>query len=220
MIEAVLLDVDGTLVDSNALHAEAWQRTFAHFGIDVSFEAALRQLGKGGDQLIPVFVPKEKLDELQKPLEEYRKELFKREYLNRVQPFPCVRELVEKLRDSGKKVTVASSAKGEELEHYEKITHIGDLIGKETTSEDAERTKPYPDIFAAALRKMKVPAERAVSVGDTPYDAEASGKIGIRTVGVESGGWSAEDLRKAGCVEVYRDVSELLARFEESILAR
>ncbi len=219
MVEAVLLDVDGTLVDSNALHAEAWQRTFAHFGIDVSFEQALRQLGKGGDQLIPVFVPKERLEELQKPLEEYRKELFKREYLDKVKPFPKVRELVAKIRESGKKVAIASSAKGEELQHYEKIADIEDLVEKEATSEDAQQSKPHPDIFAAALKKLGVSGEQAVSLGDTPYDAEASGKIGIRTVGVESEGWSAEDLRKAGCVEVYKDAADLLARFEESILA-
>ncbi len=219
MIEAVLLDMDGTLVDSNALHAEAWQRTFAHFGFDVSTEQAFRQLGKGGDQLISVFVPKERLDELEKPIETYHKELFMREYIGRVKPFPKVRALLERIKENGRKVAIASSAKGDELERYEKLAEIDGLVDKETTSEDAEQSKPHPDIFAAALQRVHVPAERAVSVGDTPWDAEASGKLGLRTVGVLSGGWNEDGLRKAGCVEVYRDVAELLERFNDSLLA-
>jgi beta-phosphoglucomutase-like phosphatase (HAD superfamily) len=218
LIKAVLLDVDGTLVDSNAYHAEAWQRAFAQHGIDLPFERIFRQLGKGGDQLIPVFVPKEKLDQLQKPLEKLHGEIFKREYLGKVRPFPQVRELVARMRADGKKIAIASSGKEDEIEHYKKLTGIEDLVEKESKSGDVEQTKPHPDIFAVALRKLGMPAASSVALGDTPWDAEACGKLKLRIIGLTSGGWSEEDLRAAGCAEVYRDTADLLAHYDTSLL--
>jgi HAD superfamily hydrolase (TIGR01509 family) len=220
MLKAVLLDVDGTLVDSNALHAEAWERSFAHFGFQVDFYAALRQIGKGGDQLLPIFIPEEQLATMGKAVEQYRKELFEREYLTYVRPFPQVRQLVERMLDAGLQVAIASSASKAELQSYKKIARIDDLIVEETTSQDAEQSKPHPDIFAAVLERLGVNATEAVSIGDTPYDAEASMRAGVRIVGVTSGGWSQQDLQRAGCVEVYRNVTDLLAHFDRSILGR
>ena len=216
-LKAVLLDMDGTLIDSNGLHAESWQRAFAEFGIDVSFETALRQIGKGGDQLLPVFVPEDQVETTGKAIEKFRKELFEREYLSRVKPFPKVRELLERMKDAGLKIAMASSAGKEELQTYKKIANIDDLVEEETTSEDTEKSKPHPDIFAAALERVGVDAGEAVSLGDTPYDAESSTKCGVRAVGVTSGGWPAADLRQAGCVEVYKDAADLLANFDTSI---
>jgi HAD superfamily hydrolase (TIGR01509 family) len=219
-VKAVLLDMDGTLIESNALHAESWQRAFAEFGIEVSFDTALRQIGKGGDHLLPVFVPKEKVETTGKAIEKFRKELFEREYLSRVKPFPKVRQLVERMKDAGLTIAMASSAGKEELQRYKKIANIDDLVEEETTSEDAENSKPSPDIFAAALKRVGMHAGEAISLGDTPYDAEASTQCGIRTVGVTSGGWSREDLLDAGCSEVYEDAADLLANFDRSLFGK
>ena len=216
--KAILLDMDGTLVDSNALHAESWQRAFAQFGIEVSFDTALHQIGKGGDHLLPVFVPKDQVETVGKAIEKFRKELFEREYLSRVKPFPKVRQLIERMKDAGLQIAMASSAAKDELQKYKKIAQIDDLVEEETTSEDAENSKPSPDIFAVALKRVGVEASEAVSLGDTPYDAEASTKCGVRTIGVTSGGWSKQDLERAGCIEVYADAADLLAHFDTSVL--
>ncbi len=220
MVEAILCDIDGTLVDSNHLHAKAWQDAFAAMNIDVSFEEALSQIGKGGDQLIPVFVPDWKVSAVEEPLKAYRKFVFQTDYLHEVKPFPKVRELLLRLKDAGIRLSLASSASTEDLKTYKKIANMEDLIEESSSSDDAERSKPHPDIFSATLKKLGVPADRAIALGDTPYDAEAAGKCGLRTIGLTSGGWSAEDLMKAGCVEVYSGVAELLDRFESSALMR
>ncbi len=220
MIKAVIFDVDGTLVDSVDLHARAWQEAFAHFGKHFDFERVRSQIGKGGDQLMPVFLSEEELEEFGEELEEYRGELFKREYLPLVKAFPAVRELFRRVKDEGLSVALASSAKGDELKTYKKLARIEDLVEEETSSDDAEKSKPHPDIFEAALEKLEDvrPAE-AVVVGDTPYDAEAASKAGIKTVGLLSGGFPEEDLRAAGCVRIYRDAADLLANYDTSPLA-
>ena len=220
MIKAVIFDVDGTLVDSVDLHARAWQEAFAHFGKRFDFERVRYQIGKGGDQLMPVFLSKEELEEFGEKLEEYRGDLFKRVYLPKVEGFPAVRELFQRIKAGGLRIALASSAKGDELETYKKIAHIEDLVEEETSSDDAEKSKPHPDIFEAALERLgDTRPEEAVVVGDTPYDAEAAGKAGLRTVGLLSGGFPEEDLRAAGCVQVYRDAADLLANYEASPLA-
>jgi len=221
VIKAVIFDVDGTLVDSVDLHARAWQEAFAHFGKHFDFERVRYQIGKGGDQLMPVFLSGRELEEFGEELEEYRGELFKREYLPRVKGFPAVRELFRRVRDEGLKVALASSAKGDELKTYKRLARIEDLVEEETSADDAEKSKPHPDIFKAALEQLgDVRPSEAVVVGDTPYDAEAAGKIGLRTVGLLSGGFPEEDLRAAGCEPVYRDAADLLANYDTSPLAR
>ncbi len=219
MIEAILCDIDGTLVDSNHLHAKAWQDAFAGLGLEVGFEEAWSQIGKGGDQLMPVFVPDWKLSAVEKPLEAYRKFLFQTDYLHQVKPFPRVREFLLHLKDSGVRLALASSASEEDLKVYKKIANMEDLIEESSSSDDAARSKPYGDIFAATLKKLGLPADRAIALGDTPYDAEAAGKCGLRTIGVTCGGWAEADLRQAGCVAVYRDVAELLDQYDKSPLA-
>ena len=220
MIKAVIFDVDGTLIDSVDLHARAWQEALAHFGKQFDFERVRYQIGKGGDQLMPVFLTQDELDEFGEKLEEYRGKLFKREYLSRVKAFPAVRELFQRVLDEGLQTALASSAKADELKTYKKIAHIEDLVEEETSSDDAEKSKPHPDIFEAALSRLgdMRPAE-AVVVGDTPYDAEAAGKAGLQTIGLLSGGFPEEDLRAAGCITIYRDPADLLANYEASPLA-
>ncbi len=219
MPKAVIFDIDGTLVDSVDLHASAWVDTFRHFGLDVSHDAVRSQIGKGGDQLMPVFVPREMLEECGEEIEKFRSDLFKREYLPKVRAFPGVRELFERIRAAGQTVVLASSCKEDELEHYEEIAGVKDLVQAATTSSDAERSKPHPDIFQAALERIApVTAAEAVVVGDSPYDAEAAAKAGLRTVGVLCGGFPEKDLRAAGCVAVYRDPEDLLRHYDRSPL--
>lgn len=220
MIKAVIFDIDGTLVDSVDLHARAWQEAFKHFGREIEFAEVRQQIGKGGDQLLPVFFSKEELVRFGKEMEEYRGRLFKREYMPRVRPFPQVRELFERIRRDGTRIALASSAKEDELKTYKKIAHIEDLIEEETSSDDAEKSKPHPDIFQAALKFLDVAPEEAIVVGDTPYDAEAAGKAHLRTIGVLCGGFPETQLRNAGCIDIYRDPADILANYSASLLAR
>jgi HAD superfamily hydrolase (TIGR01549 family) len=220
VIKAVIFDVDGTLVDSVDLHARAWQEAFAHFGKQVKYERVRSQIGKGGDQLLPVFFSKKELDEFGEELEKYRGELFKRDYLPRVKAFPSVRELFERIKRDGLALALASSAKQEELSAYKRIANIEDLVEEETSADDAEKSKPHPDIFEAALERLDdIKPSEAIVVGDTPYDAEAAGKAGIKTIGFLSGGFPEEDLRATGCIRIYRDATDLLAHYDSSPLA-
>jgi HAD superfamily hydrolase (TIGR01549 family) len=221
MIKAVIFDIDGTLVDSVDLHARAWQETFRHFGKEIPYERVRHQIGKGGDQLMPVFFSKEELAEIVEEMEKYRGELYKRDYLPRVRAFPGVRDLFLKIRDEGKRLALASSAKEEELGAYKKIADIEDLVEEETSADDADKSKPHPDIFEAALERLgDVRAHEALVVGDTPYDAEAAGKIDLQTIGVLCGGFPRQELIAAGCRQIFDDPADFLARYEESLVAK
>jgi HAD superfamily hydrolase (TIGR01509 family) len=220
IIKAVIFDIDGTLVDSVDLHAESWARTFSHFGYDVP-EADVRfQIGKGGDQLLPQMLGQGTADDKGPAMADFRADLFKREYLSRVRPFPQVPDLFRHIRAQGQRIALASSAKGDELQTYKEIAGITDLVDAETSSDDAEKSKPYPDIFAAALERLGLPPEQVMVVGDTHYDAEAAGKAGIASVGLLCGGFPESVLRKAGCIAIYRDPAALLAGYAASPLAR
>jgi HAD superfamily hydrolase (TIGR01509 family) len=219
-LKAVVFDVDGTLIDSVDVHAQAWVDAFAEFGHAVRFGDVRRQIGKGGDQLMPVFLSKAEIDRFGEELEERRGALFKERYLHRIKPFPGVRELFQRMIADGKAIALASSAKEDELAQYKKIANIADLIDVETSSDDAEKSKPHPDIFRAALAKLDIAEPgRVLVVGDTPYDAEAAARAGLRTVGLLCGGWSEDELRWAGCVAVFRDPADILARYAESPLS-
>lgn len=220
MPDVLLTDLDGTLVDSNALHAEAWRRTFEHFGIQVGMDEAWRQIGKGGDQVIPVFVPEADRERLEKPLKEFRKEIFHRDYMHRMVAFSQARELLLRVRDSGMKIVIATSSDKEDLPTYSKLVGMDDLVNEASSSADAKASKPDADIFAAALKKVNMRAEQAVALGDTPWDAQAAGKLGIPVIGLTCGGWKADDLRDAGCVEVWQDPADLLLHFDKSALRR
>ena len=219
-MRAVIFDIDGTLLDSVDLHARAWVEAFAHFGVETGFAEVRRQIGKGGDELMPVFLSEERIAREGETIEAYRSDLFKRRYLSEVRPFPGVRPLFEHIRSAGLKIALASSGKRSEVEHYTEILEIGDLVDVATSSDDADRSKPHPDIFEAALAKLDgVPPDAIIVVGDTPYDAEAAAKAGLRTVGLLCGGFPEADLRAAGCAAIYRDPEDLLHRFAESPLA-
>ncbi|MDR4305033.1 HAD family hydrolase [Chelatococcus sambhunathii] len=208
---AVIFDVDGTLVDTVDPHAESWRRAFAAFGRQFGFDEIRRQIGKGGDQLLPVFLSEREVEEEGDRIEAFRADFFKREFLPNVHGFPKVRELFDRLIADGKTIALGSSAKGEELDAYKAAAGIEDLRLVEVSSDDAERSKPHPDIFQAALDRLSLPAADVIVVGDTPYDAEAAAKAGIRMVAVRCGGFDEATLRQAGALEVYDDPGHILA---------
>ncbi len=221
MPNAVIFDVDGTLIDSVDLHAHAWQDAFREFGHEIAFDKLRGQIGKGGDQLLPVFLSKAELDATGEALNKRRSEIFGERYLPDIKPFPMVRELLERIRADGTQIALASSAKQDELAAYKKAARIEDLLQAETSTDDAEKSKPEPDIFEAAMQRLPgVDLAQVVVIGDTPYDAEAAGKAGLRTVGVLCGGWPADALKRAGCIATYRDPADLLAQYDASPLAR
>jgi HAD superfamily hydrolase (TIGR01509 family) len=217
--KALLSDIDGTLVDSNWLHAAAWQDAFAAMDLPLELEEIRRQIGKGGDQLVPVFVPWWKRPAVQQPLEAYRKFIFQTDYLSKVKPIPYVRDLLLEVKRRNIRIALASSASKQDLEICKKIANLEDLVEVSTSADDADRSKPHPDIFTATLDKLGLNAKDALALGDTPYDAEAAGKAGVFTIGVTTGGWTERELLAAGCIEVYKDAADLLARLDQSALA-
>jgi HAD superfamily hydrolase (TIGR01549 family) len=218
--KAAIFDLDGTLLDSVDLHALAWHEAMTKFGHDVSFEQARSQIGKGGDKLIPEFLSKDAQRDHGKKLEEWRGKRFKAEYLPLVRPFSAVPDLLRRSRDAGLRIAVASSAKKAEVDKYLEIAGIADLVEISTSAEDAEESKPAPDLFEIVLKKLKIDGAQAVAIGDTPYDAEAAGKAGVETIGVLCGGFTEDSLRSAGCVEMYPGPAALFAVFDRSRLAR
>jgi HAD superfamily hydrolase (TIGR01509 family) len=218
-VDAVIFDVDGTLIDSVNLHAMAWSDAFHDFGHWVPPDKVRSHIGKGGDQLLPVFLTQREIDKYGQRLETHRGVILKQRYLCKMTPFPDVRRLLERLRSDRIQIALASSAKEDELATYKKIANIEDLIDVQTSSDDAERSKPFPDIFRAALGRLGGPKpQRAIAVGDTPYDAEAAGKTGLTTIGMLCGGWTEDDLRAAGCIAIYKDPADLLTHYKTSPL--
>jgi HAD superfamily hydrolase (TIGR01549 family) len=220
-LKAVIFDIDGTLTDSVDVHALAWQETLRHFGHEVAYERVRSQIGKGGDQLLKALVSRAELEAEEAAIDKFRGELFKKQYQHLIRPLAMVPELFQRIKEeSGAKVVLASSAKQEEVDAYEKLLGVADLVEHKTSSDDAAQSKPHPDIFAAAMKRLgNPPAQQVIVVGDTIYDAQAAAQISIACVGVLSGGWTEQALREAGCISVFRSPSDLLARFLESPLA-
>ena len=215
-LKGVLFDVDGTLVDSNDLHIEAWREAFAHYGIGLTYDRVHAQIGKGGDQLIPVFLTQEQNEKFGADLDKLRGEIFTRDYLPQARPFPKVRALCERLHADGVQIALATSAKALELETHLENLGIAHLIAGATSADDAERSKPCPDIFEAALAQLDdVRPHDALVVGDTPYDAIAAARAGMATIAVASGGFSEDALTRAGALGVFVDVADLLERYDD-----
>ena len=219
MPAAVLFDIDGTLVDSVDLHARAWQEAFARFGKQLPYDAIRSQIGKGGDQLVATFLDEAEAERFGEDLEEYRTGLFQRSYLPRAKPFPGARDLLARLKRGGALVGLASSCKRTELGYHLRMLGGASLVDAATTADDAERSKPHPDVFQACLERLDVEARDSVAVGDSPFDAEAAGRAGIATVGVLSGGFPERALRSAGCVAIYEGPADLLDHLASSPLA-
>jgi HAD superfamily hydrolase (TIGR01509 family) len=214
---AVILDVDGTLIDSNDAHARAWVDAFTEHGIAVAFDHVRRSIGMGGDKLMPAVSGLEESSDLGGRIAARRGEIFKSQYLARLRPFPRTRELLERFGREGFTLLVASSAKEDELGPLLERAGVADLLPKRTSSDDAEHSKPDPDIVIAALRQGGCEPSRTIMLGDTAYDIAAAKRAGIQIVALECGGWTREAL--AGAAAVYRDPADLLAHYEASPFA-
>lgn len=218
MLRAVLLDVDGTLVDSNDAHARAWVDAFAEFGRSVAFERIRPLIGKGGDKLMPEVSGVDSESAEGKRIDARRSEIFRARYLPKLAAFPRATELLERLRSDGFALVVATSAKKEEMNSLLDICGGSSLVTGRTSSDDAEESKPDGDIVAAALARAKAEPDEALMLGDTPYDIEAARRAGVATVALRSGGW--DDAALAGALAIYADASDVLERYAESPFGR
>lgn len=213
-ITTLLFDVDGTLVDSNDLHIRAWQAAFREAGHQVDAAAIHHQVGKGGDHLVPSLLPDIGAD-AQRRIAEAHGPHF-RKFIGQVRPFPGARDLLARAKARGLIVSLATSAKQEELDHHLDLLDARDLIDVATSADDADHTKPDPDIFCAALAKTGAEPDQALVIGDSPYDVIAARRAGIAAIGLLSGGFREHELRGAGALAVYRDAADLLANWDAS----
>jgi HAD superfamily hydrolase (TIGR01509 family) len=207
VVRVVILDVDGTLMDTNYLHTEAWARALDEVGYRAPRAEVHKQIGKGSDQLIREFVEEEDAAE---KVDERHGELYgELQYYG--YPLPGAKELIASLAERGYEVWFVTSAKPEELEMHQERLESEEKISGVVNSSEVERSKPAPDIFELALEKTGSSTEEIVSVGDAIWDIQAANQIGIRTVAVLSGGaFSEEELKEAGAVAVYNNCAELL----------
>lgn len=215
-VRGLLLDVDGTLVDSNDDHARAWVRALAENGEAVRFEDVRPLIGMGGDKLLPKVTGIEAESPKGKAIEKRRGEIVRGDVIPWLRPFPRVVELLERLRKHGIKLVVASSAKEVELKGLLKVCGADRFIEAKTSSDDADKSKPDPDIVHAALASIGLPASEVLMLGDTPYDVEAAGRAGVGVIALRCGGWG--DTHLAGAIAIYDDPADLLMRFDESPL--
>jgi HAD superfamily hydrolase (TIGR01509 family) len=212
-VEAALLDVDGTLIDTNYHHAIAWFRAFRRHDFVLPLWRIHRAIGMGGDQLVPALVGEQADAEKGDEIREAR-DLLYQELIGEVEPLHGSRELISDLKEGGVTVVLASSSPQDELDHYLELLDARGLADAWTTKDDVESTKPEPDLVHAALDKAGT--ENAVMVGDTRWDIEAAAKAGVDTVCVLTGGWSAQELLDAGAVAVYESVDELREKLGET----
>jgi len=203
-----ILDVDGTLVDTNYHHAIAWFRAFLRHDVIVPVWRVHRHIGMGGDQLVGTVAGDDVEERLGDQIREAEGELY-RELIDEVQTMEGSRELITDLRDTGNQVVLASSAKDWEIEHYIGLLDAREIVDAWTTSADVEQTKPEPDLIRAALDKVEDDGADAIMIGDTIWDVKAASRAGIETLGVLTGGFSEAELREAGAIEVFASVQEL-----------
>ena len=218
MLEGVIFDIDGTLVDSNDAHAQSWVDTFAEAGYDVPFDVVRPLIGMGADKLLPKTIGVKHDSEEGKKLIKRRSEIFRKKYLPTLRPLEGSRALVLRVRADGLKAIVATSAKDEELQGLLKAAEVADLMEERATASDAKRSKPDPDIVEAAIEASGISPRNLVMIGDTPYDIEAATRAKVRTIAFRSGGWSDAHLR--GAVEIYGGPADLLAHYDSSLLRR
>lgn len=216
MAEAALLDVDGTLIDSNYQHALAWYRAFREHDIVLPVWRIHRAVGMGGDQLVPALAGREVDAEQGDEIRASRDRIYKDELIEELAPLAGARELIGALKERGVRVVLASSSPQDEIERYLELLEARDVVDAWTTKDDVDATKPAPDLVLAALDKAGT--RDAVMVGDTPWDVEAAGKAGVEAVCVITGGWSQQELREAGAVAVFESVEELGERLDETPL--
>lgn len=217
-IRAVLLDVDGTLLDSNAAHASAWAQALTEHGIRVATAMVHPLVGMGGDRIIRAVSGVEPGPELADRIRARRAEIFHTRFVAALQPFPRVRDLLLALRRRGVRIVVASSATRDDLDPLLEQAQVTDLIDGRTSSDDARASKPAPDIVLAALARAHVAADEAVLVGDTPWDVEAARRAGVRCIALRTGGWP--DAALDGAIAIVDDPAQLLSLLDRLPLGR
>jgi HAD superfamily hydrolase (TIGR01509 family) len=213
---AVILDVDGTLIDTNDAHAHAWVDVCRDFGYEVAFGEVRRMIGMGGDRVLPRLTGQSEDSDIGKEMKERRGKIFRERYLPGCRPFPGARELLQRMKDEGMTLVVATSASKDDMAALLKAANVDDLIEAKASSSDADASKPAPDIVEAALANAGAEASDAVMLGDTPYDVKASNRAGVRCIALRSGGWDDDALADAAAI--YTDTADLLAHFGESPL--
>ena len=211
-LQALLLDIDGTLIDSNDKHAHCWIEAFAHFGKTVQWDLIRGQIGKGGDLLVPDSLNAREMRDYGEPLKKYRGELWKEKYMRTVQAFPGAVEAMKTLHDEGIRLALASSSNPDEVEYYVELLGVADLLEGTTSKGDAETSKPSPEIFEAAIDRVQSDPVRTMAVGDTPYDVLAAHRIPVAVAAVLCGGFPRATLTKAEFI--FEDVPHLVKELD------
>lgn len=214
---AVLLDVDGTLIDSNDAHAHAWVDAGRETGHGVAYDYVRWLVGMGGDRVLPLLTGLDAESSAGRRVLECRGEIFRRDYLPKLRAFPDARRLVERLLEHGHTLVVATSASEQDMNELLKQAGLDDLLQYQTSSDDAEESKPAPDIVEAALQQVGARASGSMMIGDTPYDVSAAHNAGVPIVGLLCGGWTRFNL--AGAREIHDDPTDVLRNFERSMLS-
>ncbi len=213
-----ILDIDGTLVDTNYHHAIAWYRAFRQHEIVLPIWRIHRHIGMGGDQLVGALTDERTEREKGDDIRAAEKTLYL-QLIEEVQPMKGSRELIEQLKARGHTVVLASSAKEDEVEHYLDLLDARELADDWTTSADVEATKPAPDLVSAALEKAGASPDDAVMVGDTTWDVEAAARAGVATLTVRTGGFGADELKESGAESVFESVMELCQQLDQTPLS-
>jgi HAD superfamily hydrolase (TIGR01509 family) len=216
-VRAAVLDIDGTLIDSNDAHAQAWVDVGKEMGYDIDFAHVRGLIGKGGDKVLPEITGLEDESDEAEKLKKRRGEIFQQRYLPTLKPFPRARELLERFQAEGLTLVVATSASKDDMGKLLEKAGVKDLIEEKTSQSDVEASKPDPDVIEAAVEKAGCKPAEAVMLGDTPYDVEASRRAGVPCVALRCGGWGDEDLSDA--VAIYDDPADLLANYDRSPFA-
>jgi HAD superfamily hydrolase (TIGR01509 family) len=217
-VAIAILDIDGTLVDTNYQHALGWYRAFRQHGIVLPVWRIHRHLGMGGDQVVEALTDEGTENEVGDQIREAEKELYM-ELIDEVEPMEGSRELIAELGRRGHVVVLASSAKEDEVEHYLDLLDARDLADAWTTSADVEATKPAPDLVNSALAKVGGSPDDAVMIGDTPWDVKAAERAGVGTLAVLTGGFAIEELSESGAREVFESVDDLRTSLDRTPLA-
>ena len=213
-----ILDIDGTLVDTNYHHAIAWFRAFRQHGIVLPIWRIHRHIGMGGDQLIGALTD-ERFEEREGDSIRAAEKVLYMELIGEVEPMQGARQLLEEIKRRGHSVVLASSAKADEVEHYLELLDARSIADAWTTSADVEQTKPQPDLVNSALEKADADPKDAVMVGDTPWDVQAAKSAKVPTIAVRTGGFGQQELEEAGAAAVFESVAELLGRIDETKLS-
>lgn len=218
-LQGVLLDIDGTLLLSNEAHARAWVDAYAELGYTVALEKIVPLIGMGGDRLMKTLTPE--LDEGEgkgQEIKQRRQDIFLARYAPSLCASPGSRELVLRMKEEGLTLTVATSAHDRELQALLEAAQVEDLVHETTTSNEADRSKPAPDIVQVALEKSKQRPDQVVMLGDTPYDVESAGRAGVGVIALRCGGHGDDEL--ADALAIYDDPADLLAHYDESPIGR